>query len=75
MFAFIAFVTYKYHMCYMYAWYMQTFKVVVENHPDDVAYTGNALPYHSDLSGWSEYPPGLQILHCIVSVNYLDNDA
>ena len=62
-------------MCYMYAWYMQTFKVVVENHPDDVAYTGNALPYHSDLSGWSEYPPGLQILHCIVSVDYLDNDA
>ena len=40
----------------------------VEDKPDDVGYTDNPLPYHSDLSGWCGCPPGLTVLHCIMSV-------
>jgi len=53
------------HLC------MQTFKIDLVDKPDDVAYTEMALPYHVDVSGWKESPPGLSILHCLQSVNYI----
>ena len=40
----------------------------MKNAPDDLSYTDKALPYHMDMAGWMESPPGLQILHCIMSV-------
>lgn len=48
---------------------MQTFKVVVKDVPDNIAYSDIPLTYHMDLSGWVESPPGVQILHCILYVS------
>ena len=50
---------------------MQTYKVETMDKPDDIAYSGIALPYHLDMSGWMESPPGLTLLHCLESVYYV----
>ena len=53
------------HLC------MQIFKVELVDEPEDIAYTEIAIPYHVDVSGWKESPPGLSILHCLQSVNHI----
>lgn len=44
--------------------YGETFDVVVEESPINVAYSSLGLPLHQDLV-YYESPPGLQMLHCL----------
>ena len=44
---------------------VQVYKVEIKSNPDDISYSGRALPYHSDFAAWCESPPGLYILHCL----------
>ncbi len=43
-----------------------TFEVVSKPDPNNLAYTAEALPLHTDLTN-QELPPGFQFLHCIVN--------
>ena len=45
-----------------------TFEVISKSDPNNLAYTAEALPLHTDLTN-QELPPGYQFLHC------LSNDA
>lgn len=44
----------------------ETFNVVSEPKPINLAYTSIALPLHTDLAN-QEVPPGYQFLHCLVN--------
>ena len=41
-----------------------TFDVISKPNPNNLAYTSDALPLHTDLSN-QETPPGFQFLHCV----------
>lgn len=43
-----------------------TFDVVSKPEPNNLAYTADALPLHTDLTN-QELPPGYQFLHCIAN--------
>ena len=43
-----------------------TFEVVSKPDPNNLAYTSDALPLHTDLTN-QELPPGYQFLHCIAN--------
>ncbi len=43
-----------------------TFEVVSKPNPNNLAYTADALPLHTDLTN-QELPPGYQFLHCIAN--------
>ncbi len=43
-----------------------TFDVVSKPDPNNLAYTANALPLHTDLPN-QEMPPGFQFLHCLAN--------
>lgn len=43
-----------------------TFEVVSKPDPNNLAYTSQALPLHTDLAN-QEVPPGYQFLHCIAN--------
>jgi gamma-butyrobetaine dioxygenase len=43
-----------------------TFEVVSKPDPNNLAYTAQALPLHTDLAN-QEVPPGYQFLHCIAN--------
>lgn len=43
-----------------------TFEVVSKPDPNNLAYTADALPLHTDLTN-QELPPGYQFLHCIAN--------
>lgn len=43
-----------------------TFEVVSKPDPNNLAYTADALPLHTDLSN-QELPPGFQFLHCLAN--------
>lgn len=53
----------------MFCYYMtlQTFEVLPTENPIDLAYSGESLPLHMDLT-YYEAPPGVQMLHCLKSV-------
>ncbi len=44
----------------------QTFEVVSKADPNNLAYTADALPLHTDLAN-QELPPGYQFLHCLAN--------
>lgn len=43
-----------------------TFEVVSKSEPNNLAYTAEALPLHTDLTN-QELPPGYQFLHCLAN--------
>ncbi|SES22371.1 gamma-butyrobetaine dioxygenase [Tranquillimonas rosea] len=43
-----------------------TFEVVSKPNPNNLAYTSDALPLHTDLTN-QELPPGYQFLHCLAN--------
>lgn len=43
-----------------------TFEVISKANPNNLAYTAEALPPHTDLTN-QELPPGFQFLHCIAN--------
>jgi len=43
-----------------------TFEVISKPNPNNLAYTADALPPHTDLTN-QELPPGFQFLHCIAN--------
>jgi gamma-butyrobetaine dioxygenase len=43
-----------------------TFEVVSKPDPNNLAYTSDALPLHTDLTN-QELPPGYQFLHCLAN--------
>ena len=43
-----------------------TFEVVSKPDPNNLAYTSDALPLHTDLTN-QELPPGFQFLHCLAN--------
>lgn len=43
-----------------------TFEVVSKPNPNNLAYTADALPLHTDLTN-QELPPGYQFLHCLAN--------
>lgn len=43
-----------------------TFEVVSKRDPNNLAYTAEALPLHTDLTN-QELPPGYQFLHCLAN--------
>ena len=51
--------------------YGETFDVVVEESPINVAYSSLGLPLHQDLV-YYESPPGLQMLHCLKFAGEVD---
>lgn len=44
----------------------RTFEVVSKPNPNNLAYTADALPLHTDLPN-QELPPGFQFLHCLAN--------
>ncbi|MHA7874395.1 TauD/TfdA family dioxygenase [Roseivivax sp.] len=44
----------------------RTFEVVSKPDPNNLAYTSDALPLHTDLTN-QELPPGYQFLHCLAN--------
>ncbi|SDF47246.1 TauD/TfdA family dioxygenase [Limimaricola pyoseonensis] len=44
----------------------RTFEVVSKPNPNNLAYTADALPLHTDLTN-QELPPGWQFLHCLAN--------
>lgn len=43
-----------------------TFEVISKSNPNNLAYTAEALPLHTDLTN-QELPPGYQFLHCLAN--------
>lgn len=43
-----------------------TFEVISKSDPNNLAYTAEALPLHTDLTN-QELPPGYQFLHCLAN--------
>lgn len=43
-----------------------TFEVISKSDPNNLAYTSEALPLHTDLTN-QELPPGYQFLHCLAN--------
>lgn len=44
----------------------ETFEVISKPNPNNLAYTSDALPLHTDLPN-QETPPGFQFLHCLAN--------
>jgi gamma-butyrobetaine dioxygenase len=44
----------------------RTFQVISKPNPNNLAYTAEALPLHTDLPN-QEVPPGIQFLHCLAN--------
>ena len=55
----------------MILYHTQTFEVIAEKNPTNVAYSNDTLNFHMDQV-YYESPPGLQLLHCIRSVRAVD---